>query len=480
MALSLAAFLIVFHFTDTPKVWSDEGVFTETAKNLMAHGVIGLQTEPGVFFSMRNFLLTTSYPVIFPVALSLKIFGTGVWQARLPMIIYMFALVGLFYLFNKKKYDFYPAILSVLMLISFSPFYGNGRSILGEVPGLAFIVLGSLFLLYLEESCFENKKWAMLSGLAFGLSASVKPIYLVGVSFALVVSLFFFFKKIGNKKILSFFGSGFLVPILLWVGIHIPNINSIGSLVEGFLFLSSNHTDSIPLTQTAWINFKRFFTESTPILFLVLSIVVALSFLRPLTFRLFQKKRHFSIAECFIISFVVFNFVGYLPGTGWYNYFFPAQILLYLVFAPAYIYLTDVAKKESLKKIMLILPLFLIVFQFVHLIFWSFTSFTEVRTRNAELEKILSKVDSSKKVLFYQSIEAAVFLKGDNYDQFAAMGNFLIAGDKNLLPLSSPTYDVILTGVRQDNDIALSCYVERPVSQYYFMELKDICKKNNR
>ena len=100
----LALFLIPFHFTSTPNVWTDEGVFIETARNLAVHNTLALQTSPAEFFSMRNFLLSTSYPVIFPVALSLKVFGIGFWQARLPMILYMFILVLLSYLFSIKLY----------------------------------------------------------------------------------------------------------------------------------------------------------------------------------------------------------------------------------------------------------------------------------------------------------------------------------------------------------------------------------------
>ena len=107
VVFTLAIFLITFDFKNTPKVWVDEGVFTETAKNLATHGVLGLQTSTGEFFSMRNFLLSTSYPVILPVALSFKILGTGIVQARLPMILYMFALVMIFYLFAKKRYSFH-------------------------------------------------------------------------------------------------------------------------------------------------------------------------------------------------------------------------------------------------------------------------------------------------------------------------------------------------------------------------------------
>src|SRR3989344_2819702 len=138
LVLVLSIFLITFQFTDTPKVWVDEGLWTNVAENLVANGTIGMQIEPGVSTPL-GLLLSVGYPVIFPVAMSFSLFDIGIWQARLPMLVYMFLLVLSFFLFVKKLYGFWPAIFSILLLISFSPFYGNGRPVQGEVPGLVFL-----------------------------------------------------------------------------------------------------------------------------------------------------------------------------------------------------------------------------------------------------------------------------------------------------------------------------------------------------
>src|SRR3989344_547701 len=123
----ISLFLTFFRFTSTPKVWIDEGVFTEAARNLEVYGRIGIQTEPGKIFELKVWVLSTSYPVIFPVALSLKLFGIGLWQARLPMVLYILLFLLFSYLFVRKKYGHYPAFISTLLLLSFSPLYGNGR-----------------------------------------------------------------------------------------------------------------------------------------------------------------------------------------------------------------------------------------------------------------------------------------------------------------------------------------------------------------
>lgn len=478
---SLAIFLITFQFTDTPKVWIDEGLFTEIARNVVFHGVWGIQTSPGNFSLMNLPQVSVSYPVIFPVALSLKIFGTGIWQARLPMIIYMFVLAVLFYFFVKKRYGFYTGVLSVLILLSFSPFYGDGRTVLGEVPGLVFFVLGAWLLLLLEESDFRSRKLALLSGLAFGLAAATKGIYLLGVPLAFIISLIFWFtehhffsqksgarfKQIKDKKILLAFILGFVPPVLIWAYIHLVSSNSLSSFIPNYLHLASNHSSSISLSQTILINFTRFFTESTPILFLFLLVAVAISFL----FRFFKiKSEHFSIAECMIISFIVLNWIGYLGGTGWYRYFFPAHILLYLLFPGAVYILAKSTNNLFLKRIILVIPIVLIVFQFFHLIFLSDTSFTHNRTRNDELSAVLSKIDPSKKIFFYNTIEAVIFLKGDNYSQyFYCDGCFLEGGNKN--SITDHSYDFILTVAdQQSTDFLLSHYERQTIDKYFLFK----------
>ncbi len=473
LTFALAIFLIIFHFTDTPKVWVDEGFFTEVARNVAVHGVFGLQTEPGNFFGVST--LSVGYPTIFPIATSFLIFGTGLWQARLPMLIYMFLLVILFYLFTKKRYGFYPAILSVLMLLSFSPFYGNGRSVLEEVPGLVFLVLGALLLLYLEESGFNSKKWAVLSGLSLGLAVSAKPIYMIVLSAALIFTFIIWIRKISNKKILLFFTTGFIPPLILWVYTQFPTLDSLIKIVPMYIHLGSNHTSSVSIGQTVLINFIRFFSESTPILFLFLVGATLFSLLIPYIISRNDIKRNWSISEFIILLFIVINWLAYLFGTGWYRYFFPANTLAYLLFPASILSLTKIIQNKFFKVTVYVLIVTLILFQFVHLIFYSDTNFITERTKNDELSSALSNIGSEKKVLFYSTVEAAVFLKGSNYSQYLVMGDYLSMGDKNSIFNSS--FDFILIAPDPTKDLLISCYERKNVGGYFLFQKIEECKK---
>ncbi len=467
----LSVFLIVFHFTDTPRVWVDEGVFTEVAKNLSVHGIFGIQTAPGNFFLM-NSLLTTGYPVIVPIALSFKIFGVGIVQARLPMLVYMGLLVFSTYLFTRKRYGYWPALTAVLLLISFSPFYGNGRPVQGEVPGLAYLVLGCWLVLLWEGSDFTRKKWAAAAGFMFGLSAATKPIYLILLSVVLVATLLFWFKKVSARRQLFIFASSFLFPLFVQIFIQFPSREAFLTIVPTYVHLAGNHESSGPVFQTILQNGKRFFTESTPVLFLVLYVSVVTS----LFFR-FKKGGvlNVSAAEFILVAFIALNVFAYLPGTGWYRYFFPANVLVYLLFPGVLSYLMQWIHGSRARKAVIAVPVLLILFQCIHLAVLSDTSFTVKRTRNSELAASLSTIPSTQTVLFYNTIEATVFYQGSNYSQYVSMGDFLQAGDKDAL--RGAREDVILTNADPEEvDDPLSCYERTSVSRYYLFERKESCR----
>ena len=130
--------------------------------------------------------------------------------------------------------------------------------------------------------------------------------------------------------------------------------------------------------------------------------------------------------------------------------------------------------KPVLLKLLKVFSIFLIIFQFVHLVFISDTSFVIKRTRNSELQQTLSKIDSSHKVLFYNSIEASVFLNSSNYNQFLSMDDFLVAGDKSAI--KSPTEDFILVSNDSVNsDQNIRCYEKSSLGKYYLYKKKVSC-----
>ncbi len=458
LVFALAAFLIVFRFTETPVVWIDEGVFTETAKNLVWHAGQGIQVAPGKIVSSAV-ISTSGYPLIFPVSASFWLFGVGLWQARLPMLIYMFILALLFYLFAKKRYGFYPAIAAVLLLISFSPFYGNGRPVQGEVPGLVFIMAGALAALFWEEKNFLSNKYAFLTGIFWGLAAATKPLYLIVLFPALAVSLFFYRKKINSKVI---FSSGFLLPVIAWIFIQFPDTSFIKSAFN--TYLSGNSALDYDVYNSIKSNFISFFTETTPALFMLLLVFTGS------VFGYFRKKISFS--ELAVFLFIVLNWAAYLKGPSWYRHFFPANILIYLLFSGAIFYVKIPA---FYRKALLVIPAGLVFLQFVHLLFFSQNPILSRNFINKELESALSQINPNQTILFYNKIEVAVFLKHSNYYQYLKHTDYLEFGNPNLADL---TYDYVLISNREaeKNNFPSLCYDGIFIDSYRLFRKQPNCQ----
>ena len=462
IVIIMAFFFITFRFTETPRVWIDEGVFTEVAKNFAWHGKQGIQTAPNEIVSSAV-IATSGYTLIVPVAASFYLFGTGLWQARLLMIIFMSALVFLFYFFMKKIHGSYWALFSVLLLLSFSPFYGNGRPVQGEIPGIVFLLLGSLLFLYWEERLFNNKRLALFSGLCFGLSAATKPLFLMLLAPSLIISFFVFLKNKSTGKNLVLFFSGFLLPVFLWLFVQFPSTDLFKSAL--YSYASGNSVSNVPLIPLIKHNLISFFTESTPILFTAL-MVFAISVFSYFTF--FTGKRLFHWTEFFLLVFVAFNWLAYLKGPSWYRHFVPANIVLFLLFSSAASVLYNEIPNKLVRRAIFTGVATLLVFQFYHLFFLSQNSPLNTSNQNILLSQSLSSIPSSKDVLFYDSIGAAIFLKHDNYFQYLKPTDYMEFGIDNLKNIN---YDYIVTR----SDKGFLCYNKKEIGKYFLYERFSDC-----
>ncbi len=474
--LLLSIFLIAYRYTEVPNVWLDEGVFTEVARNILINGNQGLQTAPGEFYPMYA-LTTSGYPLTLPVSASIYLFGMGLWQVRLPLIIYMLLFVLIVYLFTKDKFGLYSAMASVLLILSFAPFYGNGRPVQGELPGLFFLILTAFLILCWEKSEFRHKNLAILTGLMMGISASSKPIFLLVFLASSPFLLYIYYKKNteenGLRKLL-YFGIGLIVPIFFLFWFQFPNIEALKTIVPVYKHLISNHESTIPIYDTVFKNLIRFITEQTPIIFTILfgTIVMALG----LTIKK-EGIKHVSLSVYFIVFFILINWGAYLVGTGWYRYFFPAHILTYVLFPWACIYISGYFESKGTKKFFYFLPVLILIVQFGHFIFLSDTSPLAVRTRNNDVSNALSRINKSKTIFFYNTIETILFFSGQNYYQYLLVGDSIDAGDKNFF--EHPFTDYVLTNKEEEGvNLDLACYSRKEVNKYYFYEKISNCSKS--
>jgi len=135
-------FCATYRLTEVPPTWFDEGIYIQVASSLEHHGVQQIQTAPSHFEGTGH--VTIGYPVAAPVALSMAIFGDSLFAARVPMALFIMLCVAAGFALIYRLYGLRTAALSLLFLSTLPLLYGNGKNVLGEVPGL-FYTLAALY-----------------------------------------------------------------------------------------------------------------------------------------------------------------------------------------------------------------------------------------------------------------------------------------------------------------------------------------------
>ncbi len=182
-------FLLVYRLNNWPNVWWDEGWTLSAVRNWILHGHLGNYLDgqpvpPGI--PMR-------FPVAILVALSMKIFGIGVWQGRLPGVIVTALMLGFYLYISSKMYGRRVGIAALLMVICLSPFTFqpiiSGRQVMAEMPMMFYLLAGySLVWLALTRSPYWSIVAAVLFGLAIHAKLQVPPFWLVSIGLAILTA----------------------------------------------------------------------------------------------------------------------------------------------------------------------------------------------------------------------------------------------------------------------------------------------------
>jgi 4-amino-4-deoxy-L-arabinose transferase-like glycosyltransferase len=190
LLLATVGLLAGFRLESYPRMGFDEGYYLQLAKNLALHGEYALASPPQ---ELDWFGLGNSSPTLgLPIALSFKLFGVGITQARLVSALYLIGAVVAVYLLMRHLYGWPAAALSAALFIVAGPttvslFSGGtlineystiwmGRKVLGEVPALFFVLLGAWAWFRSWES--ESKRWSVGAGLLFGSAFVTKEQFL--------------------------------------------------------------------------------------------------------------------------------------------------------------------------------------------------------------------------------------------------------------------------------------------------------------
>jgi hypothetical protein len=202
-----------------PAMWWDEGWTLSVARNWVEHGHYGRLLDgqlapPG---------LEASFTVTTPVALAFQLFGVGIWQGRLPGVVFLVAALALMYFLTLRLYDRRVAIgtLFVLLLMPMHPQLHPlimARQVLGEMPMFCYLLAG--------YACFfaafkRPLVWLPLAVLWWGITvitkAQVLPFWVVSLAAPLGVSLFKRQWRTAALLSIGLIGSWLVSYVIVWL-----------------------------------------------------------------------------------------------------------------------------------------------------------------------------------------------------------------------------------------------------------------------
>jgi len=470
---AIAVFFSFYKLTESPSFWYDEGWYFQHAANMATGEIEGLQFAPG---DIRHLPITTvGYPLIYTMAVWMKFFGISVLSARLLMVVFIGLLLGASFYLAKRIFGTHIALASLLLLVTFPPLYGNGKSMLGEVPGLFFFVLALIpfhILSKASESSVVGEKrskrlLAVLTGTLIGICVVTKPIFiLVLPAFALGVLIYYRQKRISWSIIL--WGALFaLLPIVAWMIAHFGIASTSVNIFEYY----ANPSDKTDLLATVIRNFKGVFTEVSTLFTLLITLIWSAG----LWIR-HRRKETITVVEMVAFVFSILILLAFLRTEGWYRYMFQAQIVI-LIFLPYSLWIVCAA---GLKRLPQLHPvkiyggiLFLLaILGFYQTGFHSFVADAYGSTKTAFWEEYFVHVPASTSVFFDNTPEVVPFIQHRNYYQYisCAGGDF---GTEQLAQIGKADMIVMRSDKYEASPESYSAYtVSETVYKYMILKKK--------
>jgi len=342
--------LVLLNLEYSPVPWFDEGEHLRVPKTLVEHGQYAVWTSDGYRYFGPT--IGVGPTVLLPIALSFKLFGVGLVQGRLVIVLYLLLATALYWLYVRCFVAALPGVLALLMLCT-SPgidFIRLGRQGLGEIPALAFFLGGLLLWCRLVERGYSLR---LLSGasLLWGLATITKSNY------GLLLPPVFVIAWLANRYYFRVAGLG-------WKIFAVPLVTVIGALGVWYLIVlyflgGGDFASNLDMLKTASggsafvLSLSRmksalyFLVEPNALwCTLVPGILYSLWLARTKTATSFSL---FSPLLCAIVWLVWFGFAS----IGWERYAFPALVLCSLFSArlvwDAPALLATLLKKQAIK-----------------------------------------------------------------------------------------------------------------------------------
>lgn len=448
-AMALTVFLASYKLTESPPTWLDEGIITQVAMNAARHEPRAvLQTAPAHLVSAGY--VSTSYPVTYPIAASFALFGVGLLQAREVMVLFLIGFVLLVYAYLKREMSPWQALAGLFLIASFAPLYGNGKNVLGEVPGLFFLLLLLLWIKRIEarETTYLD---FMGAGLMLGLVVVTKPIFLLLLPVIGIVFLFSLRLCTAQKAAAAI--AGFIAPVWLWL---IVQFN--GETLGGMLAIYANPHGN-DLASSVAHNALGFVTQPQPLY----AALLLGAWLLSLGTRL-RRKQSISRAEYIAIGFTTLVYLAYLRGAEYYRYFFLGEVFALMYLPKA---LGTLWHKKVPAYLLAVSLSLLVSFQIYQSFFSSWVAEHYASHRSRDLGALTAGL-GAKSVFIYQAPEAVLFLpKNTAYYQYIDITPAIKVGRDYLPLITRGVPDVIISPSETPGKINFSHYTERMTADKY-------------
>jgi hypothetical protein len=249
-----------FHLESLPPFWFDEGWTTCAARIWVEQGHYGclLQGEPAPP------VLSAHFPVVASVAASFRLFGVGVWQARIVGLLYTYGAFLLLYYLADRLYERKVALATLVLVILFPLKWQIhplivGRQVLGEMPMVLFLLAGYACFLQTER----HRIWLVAAvacwGIAWMTKAQAAPFLAASFGLSLALAVRRREWQIARWLMIALVGSWAGYHGLLWAkdqllaGHTIPHPHLKG-LAEAIavVFVPSIRLETLQLTVTVW------------------------------------------------------------------------------------------------------------------------------------------------------------------------------------------------------------------------------------
>ncbi|MFB3906634.1 MAG: ArnT family glycosyltransferase [Acidobacteriota bacterium] len=295
---------------ETPALTYDEGWTLMVAKNWTeGRGYTQSLLDKPVPAKMLNI----GFPAVAPMALSLLTLGVGIWQARLPSLLFTVASLGMLCVLTIWLFDRVIARTALLALffasMGFHPFFW-GRLAIGEPAGVCYLL--AAFVLFLAGES-RSVAFLMLSGGLLALACVTKVQFVPFVSIGLIVPL----ALLAYRK-----SSAQACTLIYWLGSFSLSC-ALFFLVQRLLVGDERLTERGLYTSTAFVpnidvRLSALYSVVTHGLPTVVALVVAC---RSFSSNLTTRKE---IARTALLAFSLSWVVWYVcSSVGWARYMYP-------------------------------------------------------------------------------------------------------------------------------------------------------------